>query len=232
MFGKKNKALRGDGKLPAVLYGRGKENLSLEVAAKEFEKVYRKAGENTLVDLVIEGDGEKKVLIHEVAHHFMSQSPIHVDFYEVDLTRKIHAHIPLHFVGTSAAVKELGGILIKTLNEVEVEALPTNLPQFIEVDVSALKTFEDFVHVSDLKVPAEVKILTHLEEVITTVQPPRTEAELAELEKPTAEAEAEAVKQVAAEPEKPEGEVAAGEEETDKKEAGPAPDKGKPEDKK
>jgi len=208
-FGKMNRKLRTEGRLPAVLYGRGKESVALELAAKEFEKVYKAAGENTLVNLEIEGNGQKKVLIHDVAHHFMSRTPIHVDFYEVDLTRKIHAKIPLHFVGASAAVKEMGGILIKTITEIEVEALPADLPPFIEVDISSLATFENFIHISDLKVPDAVKILAHPEEVVSTVQPPRTEAELAELEKPTAEAEAEAVKQVAAEPEKAEGEAGA-----------------------
>lgn len=218
VFGKNNKKLRSSGKLPAVLYGRGKENLALEVASKEFEKVYKQAGENTLVNLEIEGNGQKKVLIHDVAHHFMSPTPIHVDFYEVDLTRKIRAKIPLHFVGTSAAVKELGGILIKTITEIEVEALPADLPPFIEVDISSLATFENFIHVSDLKVRDGVKVLAHPEEVVSTVQPPRTEAELAELEKPTAEAEAEAVKQVAAEPEKAEAEAGAEGEKGEEKE--------------
>lgn len=222
VLGKQNVKLRKSGKLPAVVYGRGKETVALEVPTKEFEKVYRKAGENTLVDLVIEGNGQKKVLIHEVAQHFMSQEPIHVDFYEVDLTRKIHAKIPLHFIGVSPAVKESGGILIKTMNEVEVEALPTDLPPFLEVDISKLATFEDALHVRELVVSGDVKILTNPDDVISTVQPPRTEEELAELEKPTAEAEKAAIEGMAAEAEKEKAAEGAEEGKEGEKPASPA----------
>lgn len=221
VFGKQNKKLRQAGMLPAVLYGRGKKPVSLEVSAKEFEKVYAKTGESTLVNLVIADGEERKVLIHDVARHFMSAEPIHVDFYEVDLTRKLHAKIPLHFVGTSAAVKELSGILIKNLNEVEVEALPTDLPPFIEVSIDGLKTFNDLLRISELKVSDSVKILNAPEEVIVSVQAPRTEEELAELEKPAAEAEKAAIEAVAKEEEvKKEGEgEGEKEEEGEKKEA-------------
>lgn len=209
VLGKQNKKLRAAGKLPAVLYGKGKDSVALEVPQKEFEKVYRQTGESTLVNLVIEGDGERKVLIHEVAKHFMKDEPIHVDFYEVDLTRKIHAKIPLHFVGASPAVKELSGILIKNLNEIEVEALPADLPPFIEVHIEDLKTFADLLRVSDVKVSDKIKVLGHAEDVVVSVQAPRTEEELAELEKPTAEVEKAAIEGMAAEEKKPE----AGEEE-------------------
>ena len=204
-FGKQNKKLRKAGMLPAVVYGRGKETLSLEVPGKNFQKVYQQAGESTLVDLLIDGKGEKKVLIHDVAKHYMKDEPIHVDFYEVDLTSKIHAKVPVHFVGVSPAVKESGGVLIKNLNEIEVEALPMNLPHAIEVSIEKLKTFDDLVRVADLKVSDKVKVLAHPEDVIVKVQAPRTEAELAELEKPTAEAEKAAIEGLTKEEEKPEG---------------------------
>lgn len=200
-LGRQNNKLRSGGRLPAVLYGPKQEATALEVPAKEFQKLFRAAGENTLVNLVIEGQAAaKKVLIHDVAKHYMKNEPIHVDFYEVDLSKKIHAKIPVHFVGAAAAVKELGGVLIKNLSEVEVEALPGNLPHSIEVDISQLATFEDSIRLGDLTLGADVKILGNPEEVITSVQPPRSEEELAELEKPTAaEAEKAAVEAVAAE---------------------------------
>lgn len=213
-FGRQNKKLRESGSLPAVLYGRGKETEALEVRYKDFEKVYRQAGENTLVDLVIDDNTSKKVLIHDVARHFMKNEYIHVDFYEVDLTRKIHAKIPLHFVGTAPAIKELGGILVKNLNEIEVEALPANLPSFIEVDISSLKTFQDSLRISDLKLSADVKILGHAEEVMVSAKAPRTEEELAELEKPTADAEKAAIESMAAEDAKAKEAAAAKEGET------------------
>ncbi len=207
VLGKQNKKLRKLGALPAVLYGPGKSTVSLEIPTKEFHRVYRQAGENTLIDLVI-GQEKKKVLIHDVAKHYMKDEPIHVDFYEVDLTRKIHTHVPLHFVGVSPAVKELGGILIKNLSEIEVEALPGDLPHFIEVNLEKLQTFNDVVRISNLAVSDKVKILGHkVEDVITSVQPPRTEAELEELEKSTAEAEKAVIEGLAKEEEKaPDGE--------------------------
>lgn len=192
ILGKRNNKLRRQGKLPAILYGRKTESQPLEIGAKEFEKIYKLAGESTLVDLVI-GNEKKKVLIHDVAQHFMSQTPVHVDFYEVDLTRKLHAKIPLHFTGVSPAVKELAGILIKNLNELEIEALPADLPPFIEVNIEKLAAFEDMIRVADLKLSEKVKVLNNPEEMVASVQPPRSEEELAELEKPTAEQEKAAI---------------------------------------
>lgn len=216
LTGKLNRKLRIAGQLPAVLYGKGKESVSLQVSQKEFEKVFHQTGESTLVNLVIEGAGQRKVLIHDVAKHFMKDVPIHVDFYEVDLTRKIHAKIPVHFAGLAPAVKELGGVLIKNINEVEVEALPADLPPFIEVNIENLKAFNDIVRVGDLNLGGKVKVLGHAEDAIVTVQAPRTAEELAELEKPTAEAEKAAIEGMAAEEAKPavegeEAEVAEGE---------------------
>ena len=192
--------------LPAVVYGKSKETLPLQIGSKEFDKVFKQTGENTLVNLKIEGVGEKKVLIHDVAHHNMKNEPVHVDFYEVDLTRKIHAQIPVHLVGAAPAVKELGGILVRSLKEVEVEALPTDLPQYIEISIEGLKTFDDLLRVQDLSLGDKVKILENPEQVVVSIQEPRSEEELAELEKPTAEEEKAAVGGVTAMPEATEGE--------------------------
>lgn len=205
-LGRQNIKLRRLGQLPAVLYGPKQEAVALQIQAKEFDKVFRQAGENTLVNLTIEGAaGAKKVIIHEVAKHYMKNQAIHVDFYEVDLTKKIHAKIPVSFIGASAAVKELGGILLKNLTEIEVEALPADLPREIEINIEKLATFDDAVRLSDVRLPGGVKILGSPEAVIVAVKPPRSEEELAELEKSTAEAEAEAVAAVAPEPAAAEG---------------------------
>lgn len=193
VFGKQNKKLRRNRQVPAILYGKGKESLALELGEQEFIKIFRQAGESSLINLKIEGSGERKVLVHEVARHYMKDEPIHVDFYEVDLTKKIHAKVPIHFIGAAPAVKELGGIMLKNLSEIEVEALPQDLPQFLEVSTERLKTFNDVIRLSELVVPQRVKILGHLEEVIVSVQAPRSEEELAELEKPTGEQEKAAI---------------------------------------
>lgn len=213
--GKLNKKLRKNGILPAVLYGKGKPTLSLEVLTRDFTKVFKQAGESTLISLKIEGDSERKVLVHDVAKHYMKDQPIHIDFYEVDLTRKIHTKVPLRFMGTALAVKELGGVLIKSISEVEVEALPQDLPQFIEVNIDSLKTFDVLVRLNELLVSDKVKILGHLDDVVVSVQAPRSEAELAELEKPTGEAEKAAIESMAKEAEVQKAE---GEEGEDKKE--------------
>lgn len=204
--------------MPAVLYGRNRASLSLQVYEKDFEKIHREAGESALVNLVIEGDRERKVMIHEVARHYLGNEPIHVDFYEVDLTRKIHAHIPLHFTGAAPSVKELGGILVKNLSELEIEALPTDLPPFIEVNIESLKTFDDLLRVQDLILDEKLKVLQNPDEVIVSVQAPRTEEELAELTKPTAEAEKAAIEGMKAEEAVPSEQPPAPKEEEIKKE--------------
>lgn len=197
--GKQTKNLRQQGILPAILYGRGKKNLSLQVPIRDFEIVYRQAGENTLVNLDIEGDGQRKVMIHDVAEHFLGGAPVHVDFYEVDLTRKIHARIPIQFTGSAPAIKELGGTLVRSIGELEIEALPMDLPSYLEASIDSLKTFENLLRVRDVVVGEKIKVLQNPEEVIASVQPPRSEEELAELEKPTAEAEKEAIESMKAE---------------------------------
>ena len=179
-IGKRVKDLRKAGKLPAVLYGFKVGTQHIEISEKDFAKAFKSAGESTIVNLVVDGQ-TLPVLIHDVQNHYLSDQPIHVDFYAVDMTQKIKVGVPLHYVGESSAVKALGGTLVKNLSEVEVECLPGDLPHAIEVDISALNTFEDDIRVSDLKVSDKVKILAQPDEVAVTVAAPRTEEEMAAL---------------------------------------------------
>lgn len=175
----KPEKLRRVGKLPAVLYGHKVQNVSLTVDAKEFDKILKKAGESTIVEVVTEDGKSHSVLIHDVQNHYLTSIPTHVDFYEVSMTEKLKATVSLEFVGESLAVKSLGGVLVKILNEVEVECLPADLPHNIVVNVEVLKTLQDTIHVKDLSVPAKVKVVTDANEMIVKVQPPRdVEAEL------------------------------------------------------
>ncbi|MFH1462471.1 MAG: 50S ribosomal protein L25 [bacterium] len=186
-IGKKVKSLRKEGLVPGVLYGPKIDNLSLEVDLKEFEKVYQAAGESSLITLAI-AKGEKKsflVLIHAVEFDAISQKPIHVDFYQPRLDEEITVDIALVFEGESQAVKDLGGTLVRNIQEIEVRALPQNLPHEIKVSIEKLKTFEDAVLIKDLIVSKEVKILKEPEEVIALVLPPEKIEE--ELEKPVEE---------------------------------------------
>jgi large subunit ribosomal protein L25 len=193
--GRKNKQIRQQGFIPAILYGHKVKNLPLLVEAHAFAKLYQKAGESTLIRLKIDDGQSKKervVLIHEVAKDPVSDQIIHIDFNQVRMDEVITVEVPLVFVGQSEAVKAYGGVLIKNLQSVEIEALPQDLIHEIEVDISQLKTLDDNIYIKDLKVPEKVKLIAEPEEVVASVVPPRTQAELEELE----EAPAEAVEEV------------------------------------
>lgn len=182
--GKKVKSLRQKGLLPAVLYGPKTKNLNLEVNSKEFEKIYQKAGESSLISLEIEGK-KFSVLIHEIQQDPLTQKPIHIDFYQPSLKEKIEAKVPLVFEGEAPAIKELGGTLVKNISELEVKAFPQDLPKEIRVNIEKLKTFEDSILISDLILPEGVEILRNPEEIIAQVLPPERVEE--ELQKPPEE---------------------------------------------
>ncbi|MFH1582485.1 MAG: 50S ribosomal protein L25 [bacterium] len=182
--GKKVEEIRKQGKVPAVLYGSGVENLSLEVDLKDFEKVYKEAGESSLIEISV---NSKKflVLIHALEIDPLSQKPLHIDFYQPKLDEEITAGIPLVFEGESIAVKDLGGTLVKNIHEVEVKALPQNLPHEIKVNIDKLKTFGDTIVIRDLNIPENVKILKEPDEIIVLAAEPQKVEE--ELEKPIEE---------------------------------------------
>jgi len=183
-LGKKVKKIRKNGIIPAILYGPKTENIVLEVDLKEFEKVYQGAGESSLISLNL---GTKKflVLIHAVETDVISQKPIHIDFYQPRLDEEIVVTVPLVFEGEALAVKDLGGTLVKNIHELEVKALPQNLPHEIKVDITKLKTFEDNILIKDLTVPKEAKILKEPDEMVVFVAAPKKIEE--ELEKPIEE---------------------------------------------
>lgn len=167
------KTLRKQGQLPAVLYGHAVKNQALLVNAVEFEKVFKAAGESTIVNLMSEDGKTHPVIIQEVQLDRLSHRPIHVDFYQVSMTEKLKAYVVLEFIGEAPAVKTMGGVLFKQLNEVQVECLPADLPHNINVDISRLKTFDDAIYIKDLPVSGKVKILAPAEETVVKVQPPR-----------------------------------------------------------
>ena len=172
--------LRKEGFMPAIVYGHNKATEHLAVAYPAFEKTFKKAGESTLINLMIDGKSHN-VIIQDVQRHYLTGKYIHADFYEVSMTEKMTATVALEFTGVSEAVKALSGTLVTVLHEVEVECLPADLPHNIVVDISSLKTFDDSILVSDLKVDSKVQILTNAEETVAKVNPPRdVEAELAE----------------------------------------------------
>lgn len=180
----KPQALRKKGIIPAVLYGHQiKKNFLLTVDKKDFMKVLGEAGESSLISLAIKRQKRPRVvLVKEVQRSPVTGDFLHIDFYEVKMTEKIKAEIALEFIGTVPAVKDLGGVLIKNIDNIEVECLPADLLPKIEVNVASLKTFEDAIRIRDLKIPKNITVLNHPEDVVASVAPPRSEEELAELE--------------------------------------------------
>jgi large subunit ribosomal protein L25 len=190
-------------RIPAVLYGHGVKNQNLELDPIAFQKIFRDAGSSSLVDLQIGEGSAVKVLIHAIQRHPTRTNVTHVDFYQVKMTETLQTEIELELTGEAPAVKEQGGILIRALDKVKVECLPVDLVSSIAVDISNLKTFDDHIRVADLKLPKGITVLDNPEEMVVTVQAPRSEEEIAALsgevtedvtavgtvEKPKAEAE-------------------------------------------
>lgn len=179
VFGRKVKKLRSEGKIPASVFGASTQSISLTLERVAFQKLFRKAGETTLVDLYIEGEKQPRpVLITHVQTHPVKDTLVHVDLHQVDLTKAVTAPIPVTLIGESAAVKDKAAILVTVLSEIEVEALPTDLPDRIEVDISKLVEFGDSIHVKDLSVDRKkVKVLIGEDETVITVQEPKEEIE-------------------------------------------------------
>lgn len=194
--GKQVRALRRSGLTPVVLYGNDRKPVALEVDTHDFALLFRKAGGNTIVTMDIEKeDGAKErknVLIHEVALDGVKGNILHADLLQINMKEKLTTAVPLKFVGDSLAVIDLQGSLLESIDEVEVECLPSDLPHEIEVDLAPLVDFEAVIHVSDIVAPEGVTILTEPETTVAHVEAPRSDEELEELEEtPVAPEEAE-----------------------------------------
>ena len=192
---RKTNKLREKGFLPAILYGAEIKSIPLKVNLKEFEEVYKKAGETTLISLQLEEDKKDySVLVHDFQRDPITGKFLHVDFFQPALREEIEVKVPLKFVGESEAVKSSGGTLIKEMSELEIKGLPQNLPHEIEVDISKLKKIDDVITVNDLKLPEGIKSIRKPEEIVVLVTPPEKEEvgkalkEGAEEEKAAAEA--------------------------------------------
>jgi large subunit ribosomal protein L25 len=168
IFGKKLQAAREAGKLPISIYGAKEEAGSYFVEIKDFKKVLKEAGESTIVSLVT-SDGNKETLIHEIAWHPLTGEPVHADFLAVETNKPITVHVPLEFIGESPAVKTLSAMIVKVLHELEIEALPKDLPHQIEVDLSSLVDLESRITVADIKLPTGVTTELDPEEIVVSV---------------------------------------------------------------
>ncbi len=185
-FGKKTNSMRDSGKIPAVVYGHGVKNVSLEIDYKDFQKVFKETGESSLVELSVEGEKQKRpVLIHEIQKDPVSDKFLHIDFFQASLKEEVEVTVPFVFEGASPAIKDLGGTLIKNITEIEVKALPQNLPHEIKVFIDTLNNFGDHILVKDLVLPKDVKISRKPDEIIVSVAKAQKVEE--ELEKPIEE---------------------------------------------
>ncbi len=167
VLGKKIKALRRDGILPGNVYGKDIKSTAVQLLKKDFDKVYKEVGETGLVDLELK-DKTLPVLIHNIAIDY-KRNILHADFYKVDLKEKIKAMVPVVTVNEAKAVTEKIGILMQVLNEVEVEALPTELLEKIELNVENLAQIDEQIVVGELKVAENVQILTDPTQVVVKI---------------------------------------------------------------
>lgn len=183
--GRKVKALRREGLLPANLYGQGIKSQALQLGYKDFLSVFEKTGESGLIDLVIgKAKSAHPVLVGDIQVDPVTDKILHVDFRQVDLTQKTQVSVPIELVGEAPGAEGGEGILIQPLLEVEVEALPEELPDHLEADVSSLKEINDATRVADLKVNDGVTIMADKEEVVAKLEAPAEEEEPAPVEEP------------------------------------------------
>lgn len=161
---------------PGIVYSPDFENVLIKIKRNDFIKTYSQAGESNLIDLNIDGK-EVQVLVKEIQKHPVKDLFVHVDFYKVDINKEVTAEIPLEFIGESKAVKELGALLVKNIDEVAVECLPKDLVNNINVDISSLLGFGDIIQIKDLILPTGIKVLNNLDDAVVSVMEPKEEKE-------------------------------------------------------
>jgi large subunit ribosomal protein L25 len=218
------KKLRESGRIPAVIYGGKDKPKSVELNAREMgDLIHESASENLLVDLAVKDDSKAKrlALVQEVQHHPLSGKVLHVDFHEVSETEKVTIMVPVETVGEAAGVKNSGGVLEHVLFKLKVRALPKDLPEQINIDVSGLE-LNKTIHIGEIQVPEGVEILGGKNVPVVSVAAPRAEEEAAPAEGAAAAADVEMIKE-----KKEEGEAAPAAKGADKGAAkGAAPEKG------
>jgi large subunit ribosomal protein L25 len=193
VIGKQVKALRNEGKLPLVINGKDRKPKALGTDAHDFTLLYRRAGHNTVINLEIQKEDDtkekKNALIHEVVVDPVKGNLLHADLIQIKMNEKITTAIPLSFVGNSLAVADLSGSLITSLDEVEIECFPGDLPHSIEVSIDSLIDFESVIHASDIILPDGVELKTDPETSVAHVEPPRSDEEMEALDEAVSEGE-------------------------------------------
>lgn len=174
--GKKVRRLRREGWIPAIVYGQNFPPLAVQVSDREFQKVYQQVGRTSFVHLTIPGQAKQAAFIQEVQRHPVSRAIIHADFRVVDLKVAINAEVPILLIGTSPLVARGEAVINQALTHVEIRALPEELPQHIEIDVSELDSFEKSVHVADLPSSPRYTFVTPSEALVVSLTRTRAAA--------------------------------------------------------
>lgn len=162
-----SEALRTKGQVPAVFYGPKEEATPVAVDALAFDKIWREAGETTIVNLTGIGE-EKQTLIHDVQFHPVTDRPLHADFYVLEKGKKVTINVPLEFEGVAPAEKA-GHIVVKALHEVEIEVAPAELPHHLVVDLSLLANVGDHITASQIKLPSSAELKTNPDEIVVSI---------------------------------------------------------------
>lgn len=169
--------------IPAVVYGMGAPATSVALNHDEFVKLYAEAGEASLIDLLLGDKADGKVLIQDIQYDPVSDRIVHVDLRRIDMNKVMTATVELRFVGESSVIKAQGGTLMRSIENVEVKCLPKDLVSHIDVDLTALKTFDDVIKIKDLIVPAGITITSpHAEDLIAKATAALTEDEIKAME--------------------------------------------------
>ncbi len=180
-LGRKNKQIRKEEFIPAVVYGHNFDSQNIQILYPQFEKIFKETGESSLIDLEIldiekkESVKKIKVLIHDIQRHPLTNQFQHIDFYKIKAGEKITLEIEFKFVGEAPVVKEQGGNLVHSLDKVEVKCFPENLVHEIEVDISRLKDFDNPIRIKDLNIPDGLEIIHDLEDVVIQAERPNVE---------------------------------------------------------
>lgn len=169
-------ALRKEGLVPAVYYGNKKPATSIAVISKDFKKIWKEAGESSTI-LLTTPEGKVDVLIHEVQADPVTGNAQHIDFLVVDMNKEIEVNLPIEFIGDAPATKSGVGAVVKSLHELQVSALPKDMPHSIEVDISGLANLDDHILVKDIKIPKGLTIISGLDEVVASVTHIKEEVE-------------------------------------------------------
>lgn len=177
VLGKKVKALRRGGVIPANVYGHALESVAIQISKDDLVHLLHSAGRNEIVYLRLDGEEARPTFLRQIQRNPVTDAILHVDFYQISLKEKVRMDVRLVVVGTAPAEQTHGGTLLHSVDRIAVEGLPTEIPSVIEVDVSGLDEIDAAIHVRELNVPDEITVLSDPDQVVAKVAPPQVEKE-------------------------------------------------------